>query len=158
MLCLTSDQQRPGLSARLQAPLLHRPECQLKAAERVRTGAKQADGAAPLTTDQLVHAPHLRIGLRLSIANPDFSGLPRGQRSELRTASHGLQRSVARQGRQDPAIHCGANHGYVEALLVNEGHCIFDFRSSIGNWKSSMNCLPQSQLYSKMRVPNFSNS
>jgi hypothetical protein len=49
-------------------------------------------------------------------------------------------------------------HGYVEALLVNEGHCIFDFRSSIGNWKSSMNCLPQSQLYSKMRVPNFSNS
>jgi hypothetical protein len=49
-------------------------------------------------------------------------------------------------------------HGYVEALLVNEGHCIFDFRSSIGNWKSSMNCLPQSQLYSKMSVPNFSNS
>ena len=32
-------------------------------------------------------------------------------------------------------------HGYVEALLVNEGLC-----------------LPQSQLYSKMRVPNFSNS
>jgi len=35
----------------------------------------------------------------------------------------------------------GLGHGYLEVLLVESGLC-----------------LPQSRLYSKMRVPNFSNS
>ena len=42
------------------------------------------------------------------------------------------------------AIVCGIRelgHGYLEALLIESGLC-----------------LPQSRLYSKMRMPNFSNS